>query len=213
MSSASDWKIYRTRFLIKARQLDAPLGFTDPLGREHHGRKGDYLVESSDGLQRIAPREIFEDIYVPMGLAQDPQPSSSQLEMSAQVSAARSALIQASALHPTATPPAFRTDTVAAADSFLPVSGIDRRTRRRDSMRSTPASVIASARSVRLDRATRSNPGPRPGARVSASPSPAQSPAVSSQAAIAATRTRRFPALSPRKPSTDFVRNFRGEPA
>ena len=209
MSSASDWKIYRTRFLIKARQLDAPLGFTDPLGREHHGRKGDYLVESSDGLQRIAPREIFEDIYVPMGLAQDSQPSP-QLEMSAHVSAARSAMIQSSALHPTATPVAFRTDTVAAADSFLPVSGIDRRTRRRDSMRSTPASVIVSARGVRLDRATRSNPGPRRGARVSASPSSAQPPAVSTQAAIAATRTSRFAALSPRTPSTDFVRNFRG---
>jgi hypothetical protein len=78
MSSASDWKIYRTRFLIKAKQLDAPLVFTDPLGREHTGRPGDYLVESADGLQRIAPREIFEDIYVPMGLAGDtwPLPSS-----------------------------------------------------------------------------------------------------------------------------------------
>ena len=212
MSSDSDWKIYRTRFLIKARQLDAPLAFTDPLGREHHGRKGDYLVESSDGLQRIAPREIFEDIYVPMGLAQDP-PSSPQLEMSAHVSAARSALIQSSALQPTATPPAFRTDAVAAADSFLPVSGIDRRARRRDSMRSTPASVIAAARGVRLDRATRSSHGPRRGARASASPSPTPSPGVSTQAAITATRTSRFAALSPRKPSTDFVRNFRGEPA
>jgi hypothetical protein len=65
-NTANDWNIYRTRFLIKAKQLDTPLVFTDPLGREHSGRKGDYLVESSDGLQRIAPREIFEDIYVPM---------------------------------------------------------------------------------------------------------------------------------------------------
>jgi hypothetical protein len=65
-SMASAWKIYRTRFLIKARQLDSPLVFIDPLGREHNGQKGDYLVETSDGLQRIAPREIFEDIYVPM---------------------------------------------------------------------------------------------------------------------------------------------------
>lgn len=76
-SSASDWKIYRTRFLIKAKQLDTPLVFTDPLGREHSGRPGDYLVESSDGLQRIAPREIFEDIYVPMGPAGDSWPSPS----------------------------------------------------------------------------------------------------------------------------------------
>ncbi len=62
----SEWITYRTRFLIKARQLDAPLTFVDCLGREHSGRKGDYLVLSSDGSQRIAPREIFEDIYVPM---------------------------------------------------------------------------------------------------------------------------------------------------
>ena len=37
------------------------------LGREHRGQKGDYLVESSDGMLRIAPRDIFEDVYVPMG--------------------------------------------------------------------------------------------------------------------------------------------------
>jgi len=42
------------------------MSFVDALGREHHGQKGDYLVESSDGLQRIAPQQIFEDIYVPM---------------------------------------------------------------------------------------------------------------------------------------------------
>ena len=76
-SMATSWQIYRTRFLIRARQLDAPLAFTDPLGREHRGQKGDYLVESADGLQRIAPREIFEDIYVPMGPASEawPQPA------------------------------------------------------------------------------------------------------------------------------------------
>lgn len=74
--SSPAWNVYRTRFLIKAKQLDAPLSFTDPLGREHHGDKGDYLVESADGLQRIAPREIFEDIYVPMGPASATWPSS-----------------------------------------------------------------------------------------------------------------------------------------
>lgn len=63
---ASEWITYRTRFLIKARRLTAPLSFVDCLGREHSGRKGDYLVLSSEGSQRIAPREIFEDIYVPM---------------------------------------------------------------------------------------------------------------------------------------------------
>ena len=72
---ASEWTTYRTRFLITARQLDSPLTFVDAIGREHSGQKGDYLVYSSDGTRRIAPREIFEDIYVPMGRASDPWPS------------------------------------------------------------------------------------------------------------------------------------------
>jgi hypothetical protein len=58
-----EWKTYRTRFLVKAKQLSSNLTFVDPLGRQHSGRKGDYLVES-DGMLRIAPRQIFEDIYV-----------------------------------------------------------------------------------------------------------------------------------------------------
>lgn len=66
------WNIYRTRFLIKAQQLTAPMAFVDPLGREHSGRPGDYLVESSDGRRSIQRREIFEDIYVAMGPADDP---------------------------------------------------------------------------------------------------------------------------------------------
>ena len=74
----SEWITYRTRFLIKARQLDGPLTFVDCLGREHSGQKGDYLVLSSDGVQRIAPREIFEDIYVPMKEA-GPWPASIQI--------------------------------------------------------------------------------------------------------------------------------------
>ena len=61
---SDDWKVYRTRFLVRAKQLTQPLAFTDPLGREHHGKPGDYIVESSEGLMRIAAREIFEDIYV-----------------------------------------------------------------------------------------------------------------------------------------------------
>jgi hypothetical protein len=72
---ASQWTTYRTRFLITAKQLDAPLTFVDAIGREHSGQKGDYLVLSSDGSRRIAPREIFEDVYVPMGRAGDPWPS------------------------------------------------------------------------------------------------------------------------------------------
>lgn len=63
-----EWKIYRTRFLVKAKQLSSALTFTDHLGRQHCGRKGDYLVESCDGVLSIAPRQIFEDIYVPMSL-------------------------------------------------------------------------------------------------------------------------------------------------
>ena len=61
-----EWKTYRTRFLVKAKKLNYALSFTDHLGRQHCGRKGDYLVESSEGVLSIAPRQIFEDIYVPM---------------------------------------------------------------------------------------------------------------------------------------------------
>jgi hypothetical protein len=63
---SQEWKTYRTRFLVKAKQLSASLSFVDALGRQHAGRKGDYLVESSDGVVSIASRQIFEDIYVPM---------------------------------------------------------------------------------------------------------------------------------------------------
>src|SRR5271166_1258098 len=66
-----EWKTYRTRFLVKAKQLSSSLSFVDHLGRQHCGRKGDYLVESSDGVLSIAPRRIFEDIYVPMSLTTD----------------------------------------------------------------------------------------------------------------------------------------------
>ena len=66
------WKTYRTRFLVKAKQLSSSLSFIDHLGRQHCGRKGDYLVESSDGVISIAPRQIFEDIYVQMSLLGEP---------------------------------------------------------------------------------------------------------------------------------------------
>ena len=68
-TSATEWNIYRTRFLIKAKQLTLPLMFVDALGREHRGQPGDYLVESSDGSRTIQPRQIFQDIYVLMGPA------------------------------------------------------------------------------------------------------------------------------------------------
>jgi hypothetical protein len=63
---SEEWKTYRTRFLVTAKQLISTLTFVDHLGRQHCGRKGDYLVESSDGVLSIAPRRIFEDIYVPI---------------------------------------------------------------------------------------------------------------------------------------------------
>jgi hypothetical protein len=62
--SESEWRTYRTRFLVRAKQLTAPLDFLDALGREHRGQAGDYLIVSSDGTRRIASREIFEDIYI-----------------------------------------------------------------------------------------------------------------------------------------------------
>jgi len=69
---SEQWKTYRTRFLVKAKQLNSALSFTDHLGRQHCGRKGDYLVESCDGVLSIAPRQIFEDIYVSMVTADEP---------------------------------------------------------------------------------------------------------------------------------------------
>jgi len=69
---SGEWKTYRTRFLVKAKQLSSALSFIDHLGRQHCGRKGDYLVESSDGVISIAPRQIFEDIYVAMSILDDP---------------------------------------------------------------------------------------------------------------------------------------------
>ena len=73
-----EWKTYRTRFLVQAKQITSTLTFVDHLGRQHCGRKGDYLVESSDGVLSIAPRRIFEDIYVPMSTPGEPdQPAAS----------------------------------------------------------------------------------------------------------------------------------------
>src|ERR1700722_19670125 len=73
-TKTSPWKTYRTRFLVKAKQLSSSLVFTDSLGRQHSGRKGDYLVESSDGVLSIAPRQIFEDVYVSMPQAEAESP-------------------------------------------------------------------------------------------------------------------------------------------
>ena len=77
---SEEWKIYRTRFLVKAKQLSSSLSFVDHLGRQHCGRKGDYLVESSDGVLSIARRQIFEDIYVSMPLPDESTSSSSVID-------------------------------------------------------------------------------------------------------------------------------------
>jgi hypothetical protein len=66
MDEGNSWTVYRTRFLVRARQLTEPLVFTDSLGREQSGEPGDYLVESSEGVKRITARILFEDIYVPL---------------------------------------------------------------------------------------------------------------------------------------------------
>ena len=70
------WNVYCTRFLVRARQLTEPLAFTDPLGHQHVGSAGDYLVETSNGIRRIASREFFEDTY----LFLEPEPHA-ELEM------------------------------------------------------------------------------------------------------------------------------------
>jgi len=77
-----EWKTYRTRFLVKAKQLNSNLSFVDALGRQHSGRKGDYLVESSEGVVSIAPRRIFEDIYVPI-VAEERRPATRPVENAA----------------------------------------------------------------------------------------------------------------------------------
>jgi hypothetical protein len=78
-----EWKTYRTRFLVKAKKLSSALTFVDHLGRQHCGRKGDYLVESFDGVLSIAPRLIFEDIYVPMSLDEPGSTQTTSVEATA----------------------------------------------------------------------------------------------------------------------------------
>jgi hypothetical protein len=81
---SEQWKTYRTRFLVKAKKLNSGLSFIDHLGRQHCGRKGDYLVESCDGVLSIAPKQIFEDIYVAMAVKRrSVSASSSQQDVTA----------------------------------------------------------------------------------------------------------------------------------
>jgi hypothetical protein len=80
MKANTPWITYRTRFLVKGKQLTNSLTFTDLLGRQHSGRKGDYLVESSDGVLSIAPKRIFEDIYVPVLAGETPAEDQTPLQ-------------------------------------------------------------------------------------------------------------------------------------
>jgi hypothetical protein len=84
MKAANQWITYRTRFLVQAKQLSTSLTFTDALGRQHSGSKGDYLVETSDGAFRIAPRQIFEDVYVPLLPKQAPHRLDTQAQTPAE---------------------------------------------------------------------------------------------------------------------------------
>lgn len=70
---AGEWRTYRTRFLIRARQLKKPMVFVDAMGCRQHGRRGDYLMEFATGLHRIVPRRLFEDVYVPMDPGSAPE--------------------------------------------------------------------------------------------------------------------------------------------
>jgi hypothetical protein len=70
MNPESQWTVYCTRFLVRARQLTEPLVFTDALGREQSGQPGDYLVETSAGIRTIITKAPFEDIYMPLATTQ-----------------------------------------------------------------------------------------------------------------------------------------------
>jgi hypothetical protein len=67
-----DWKLYRTRFLAKAKRLEESCTISDINGRLQQGEPGDYLVEAPDGSRRIAPAHVFEDIYVEFEAADMP---------------------------------------------------------------------------------------------------------------------------------------------
>ena len=101
MKVEGSWTVYRTRFVVRARQNTQPLCFTDALGREHSGQPGDYLVESSEGFRRITPQALFEDIYVPLS----GQPF--QVPQSRRLSSAPSACPVLGSLSPLERRPAF----------------------------------------------------------------------------------------------------------
>ena len=66
MNVTMPWTVYRTRFVVRARQLTQPLSFVNALGRDYSGQPGDYLIETPAGCRSILPQAMFEDIYVPL---------------------------------------------------------------------------------------------------------------------------------------------------
>ena len=68
--TATNWNVYCSRFLIKAKQLTSPFTFVDLRGNKFHGAAGDYFVESVEGGFRILPRKLMEHVYMSMGQAE-----------------------------------------------------------------------------------------------------------------------------------------------
>lgn len=79
-----DWKIYRTRYLVKAQRLTQVTVIRDQFGKFQSGDPGDYLVQCSDGTQRISPRHVFEDVYVEMSEGDHKRPPARRLQIPAQ---------------------------------------------------------------------------------------------------------------------------------
>ena len=59
MKFESGWEVYRTRFLVCARQLNEPLKFTDALGREQSGHPGDYVLWITIGLATLGTANLL----------------------------------------------------------------------------------------------------------------------------------------------------------
>lgn len=58
------WKIYRTKYLVKAKCLLQEQRISDSMGREEVGKAGDYILQCADGSHRLATREVFDELFV-----------------------------------------------------------------------------------------------------------------------------------------------------
>ena len=74
MKSENEWKTYRTRFLIKAKQLNSNLSFTDLSVVSIAAAKGTTSLNLPRELSASLLASIFEDIYVTMLNAGDQHP-------------------------------------------------------------------------------------------------------------------------------------------